>query len=245
MSNIVKRLWTALQPIVDLETGVVVAHEALLRGPQGTRWESPAALFDAANRLGHRDILEANARRLALARLLDLPADQKLFMNVDAWSPDIPAMPGRFDIPPERVVLEVSERQPVLENPVLLDQVRIWRSAGHTIALDDYGSGYMGVGAILMLEPDIIKLDRIMIAGVHHDRRRQAIVQTMAHLGEALGITVIAEGLETREEIACVRAAGIRFGQGYALGRPQRDPVAQPITVPSREESVNCRTDGA
>ncbi len=244
MSDIVKRLWTALQPIVDLETGQVVAHEALLRGPQGTQWESPAALFHAANRLGHRDVLEATARKLALDRLKDLPAHQKLFINVDAWSPDIPAMPGRPDIPPERVVLELSERQPILDNPALLDQVRHWRANGHSIALDDYGAGYMGVGALLMLEPDLIKLDHIMIADIDRDRKRQAIVQGLARLSGPLQATIIAEGLETPEEIACVRALGIRFGQGYALGRPQRDPAASPIMVPIRE-TAPCGNEGA
>ena len=79
-----EQLWSALQPIVDTDTGRVVAHEALLRGPQGTPWESPGALFAAAARLGHQVILEANARRLAIQRLSDLPSDQRLFVNIDA-----------------------------------------------------------------------------------------------------------------------------------------------------------------
>lgn len=101
-----RRLWSALQPIVALDSGYVVAHEALLRGPAGTDWESPAALFAAADRMGSRLVLEANARRMALRRLPDLPENQKLFINIDALSPEIPAMPGYSAIDPKRVTLK-------------------------------------------------------------------------------------------------------------------------------------------
>jgi len=107
------------------------------------------------------------------------------------------------------------------------------------VRLDNYGARYMGVGALLTLEPDIIKLDRVMIAGVHQDKRRQAIVQSLVRLGTALGVTVIAEGLETAEEIAFVRDAGVRWGQGYALGRPHREPAAPIVEVPSQKDRLN------
>ncbi len=125
-----EQLWSALQPIVDTDTGRIVAHEALLRGPQGTPWESPGALFAAAARLGHQVILEANARRLAIQRLSDLPSDQRLFVNIDAMVPDMPAAPRHPDILVHRIVLEISERQPIIDNPALWDQVSTWREAG-------------------------------------------------------------------------------------------------------------------
>lgn len=226
MADITKRLWTALQPIIDLETGEVVAHEALLRGPQGTSWETPAALFAIADRLGQRTTLEIHARRLALGRLKDLPTDQQLFMNVDMSNPDMPALPGYADVRPDRVILEISEQQPILDNPQLLEQIRHWRAAGHRIAMDDYGTGYMGIGAMLSINPDFIKLDRLVIAGVEHDPKRQAIMQSITRMSPILNAIIIAEGLETPDEIACVRDAGIRYGQGFGLGRPQRNPAA-------------------
>lgn len=229
-----KHLWMALQPIVNLDTGDVRAHEALLRGPRGTLWEAPHALFASADRLGQRQALEAYARKLAVARLQDLPPTQKLFLNVDIWDPDMPIVTPPGHIPAERIVIEISERQPVVDNPPLLAQVQRWRAMGHLIALDDYGAGYMGIGALLTLEPDILKLDRVMIAAVHQDRRRQAIVRAMAQLGDALGVAVIAEGVETTEELACVREAGVRWGQGFALGRPQREPRVHVRIPPAR-----------
>lgn len=218
-------LWSALQPIVDLETGTVLAHEALLRGAPGTAWESPAALFEKATALGQRVTLEAIARDLSLQRLYDLPPTQKLFMNVDALSPDIPALPGHPEIDPRRVVLEISEQQPVLTNPVLLEQVERWRAAGHAIALDDYGAGYMGIGAILTLRPDVLKLDRVIIAGLDQDPQRQIIVRHMVGMCQELGVMLLAEGIETRQELEAVQQLGVRVGQGFLLGRPHANPV--------------------
>ena len=76
-------LRSVLQPIVDAESGQILGHEALLRGPEGTEWESPAALFAEAARRGASEALEMEARRLAVARLADLPENQALFINVD------------------------------------------------------------------------------------------------------------------------------------------------------------------
>lgn len=224
-------LWSALQPIVNLQTGAVLAHEALLRGAPGTTWESPAALFEKATALGHRVTLEAIARDLSLRRLNDLPPNQKLFMNIDALSPDIPALPGHPEIDPQRVVLEISEQQPVLTNPPLLAQVERWRAAGHAIALDDYGAGYMGIGAILMLRPDVLKLDRVIIAGLDQDSRRQIIVRHMVGMCQDLGITLLAEGIETGPELAVLQHLGVGVGQGFLLGRPQVDPVTD-VAIP-------------
>ncbi len=231
-------LWSALQPLVDLNTGRVLAHEALLRGAPGTEWESPAALFVKATQLGHRVTLEAIARDLALRRLPDLPAHQKLFINIDAMSPEIPAMPGHPDVDPRGVVLELSEQQPVLTNPSLLAQVQAWRKAGHAIALDDYGAGYMGIGAILTLEPDVLKLDRVIVAELDQDPKRQIIVKAMVRMCRELGMTLIAEGIETPAELWTLQDLGVTVGQGFLLGKPGRDPVLE-VTLPSRQDQDN------
>ncbi len=232
MKDLGHELWSALQPIIDADTGQVVGHEALLRGGPGTSWESPGALFAAATRLGYRDILEANARRLALQRLGDLPAHQFLFMNVDVLSLDIPTVVGVREVPSHRVALELSEQQPVLDNPLLLQQVDNWRAAGHPIALDDYGAGYMGPGAILTLRPDILKLDRAIIVDIDSDRWKQEVVKAVAALCHTLGIAVIAEGVETPGEFVALRQAGVRYAQGFLFGRPERRPRLEPVALP-------------
>lgn len=215
----------ALQPVVDLTTRQVIAHEALLRGPAGTPWERPDTLFAAADRLGQRALLETNARRLAVNRLADLPDHHRLFINIDTLVPDIPAMPGHPSDYATRVTLEISERQPVVHNAALLEQVQHWRAMGHQIAIDDYGAGYMGAGALLALNPDILKLDRMVIAGIDYDRRRQVLVAAIARMGIDLGIQVIAEGIETKAECHAIQEAGVTLAQGYYLGHPQDHPV--------------------
>ncbi|NMP23162.1 EAL domain-containing protein [Sulfobacillus harzensis] len=227
-----KQLWSALQPIVDTDTGRVVGHEALLRGPQGSSWESPAALFAAAARLGHQVILEANARHLAVQRLPDLPPDQRLFVNIDAMVLDMPAAPGHPAILPHRVVLEISERQPIVDNPALWEQVGMWRESGFAIALDDYGAGFMGLGALLKLRPDLLKLDRVIVQDVDRDPVHRAAVKNMVDLGRDLDITIIAEGVETLTEYWELRASGVRYMQGFLLRKPQRAPVAGPVCLP-------------
>ena len=225
-------LWSALQPIVDTDTGRVVGHEALLRGPRGTPWETPAALFAAAERLGHQVILEVNARQLALRRLIDVPPQQCLFVNIDAMVDDMPAAPGRPEILPHRVVLEISERQPIVDNPALWAQVRTWRDAGFAIALDDYGTGFMGLGALLKLRPDLLKLDRVIVQHVEQDRVHRAVVKNIVELGRELEITIIAEGVETLDEFWALRACGVRYMQGFLLGKPLPQPVTSAILLP-------------
>lgn len=236
-------LWSALQPIVDTDTGRVVAHEALLRGPQNTPWASPGALFAAAARLGQQVILEANARRLAIQRLPDLPSDQRLFINIDAMVPDMPAAPRHPATLVHRIVLEISERQPIIDNPALWDQVSAWREAGHAIALDDYGAGYMGLGALLKLRPNLLKLDRVITQGVDESPVHRVAVKNMVDLGRDLDILVIAEGVETLEEFWALRACGIRYMQGYLLGKPQWAPVKGPVVMPpSAQWSMSAST---
>ena len=227
-----RQLWSALQPIVDTDTGRVVGHEALLRGPQGTAWELPGALFAAAARLGHQVMLEANARNLAIQRLHDLPPQQRLFVNIDTMVYDMPAAPARPALLPHRIVLEISERQPIIDNPALWNQVRTWRESGYAIALDDYGAGFMGLGALLKLRPDLLKLDRVIIQNVDQDPVHRAAVKNMVELGHDLEIAVIAEGVETLDEFWALRASGVRYMQGFLLGKPQHAPITGPLPLP-------------
>ncbi len=221
-------LWTALQPIVDLHTGAVIAHEALLRSR--SQPTAPDALFQAAIQTGQLAELEAAARRLALARIVDLPAPHKLAINIATECLEVP-LPRAVD--PSRIILEISERHAVVDNHPLIRLVDTWRRDGYTIALDDYGVGYMGLGAILMLKPHIIKWDRMLIQGIDHDAPRQTLLRTAQQMTAALGIIPIAEGIETPEELAFLRDAGIPYGQGFVLGRPQEHPRLHPIALPA------------
>ncbi len=144
----------------------------------------------------------------------------------------MPAGPRHPDILVHRIVLEISERPPIIDNPALWDQVSMWREAGYATALDDYGAGYMGLGALLKLRPDLLKLDRVITEGVDQDPVHRVAVKNMVDLGRDLGILVIAEGVETLEEFWALRAYGIRYMQGYLLGKPRSAPVKGAVAIP-------------
>ncbi len=90
----------------------------------------------------------------------------------------------------------------------------------------------MGLGALLKLRPDVLKLDRVIVQSVDRDPVHRAAVKNMVDLGRDLDITVIAEGVETWAEFWAVRACGVRYMQGFLLGKPQRDPVVGPVLLP-------------
>ncbi len=223
-----KSLWMAWQPIVGLEKGEIVGHEALVRGPIDSPWALPDAIFARAARLGQNAMLETICRRLAFAGGHErLPESQRLFVNVNLLTPGIPLDPGRVPLPPHRVAIEISEAQPILDNHVLLEQLAAWRDLGYWIVVDDYGTGYAGPGAILAIQPDIMKLDRRLISGIDSNMQKRQTVRAVRQWTHDLGIILVAEGIETLDELRVVQNLGVDYGQGYLLGRPERDPIAR------------------
>ncbi len=222
-------LHSVLHPIVQASSGQVIGHEALLRGPTSSAWESPAQLFAEADRQGDRVSLEQAARRLAVSRLPDLPSHQSLFVNIDpVVAPAVPPIPA----PPDRVVLEIAETRPIGDDQALRSQIDAWRLQGHRIAIDDYGAGYMGVKTLLALEPDIVKIDQAVIRGLDHHPARRAAVEAIMHVTQAIGpILVIAEGVETPEEFWALQDCGVDYMQGYLFGKPQESPIRDVVSV--------------
>ncbi len=209
------------QPIVELSTGVTFAFEALARS-RAKEFDSPIALFDAAvdqrvtGRLGRR------IRDLATS----VCTDHALFLNVhpeelsDRWlvQPDDPIFshaPG--------VYLEVTESVPLSHHDVVKSVISEVRSKGVGLVVDDLGAGYSNLRYIADLAPDLVKVDRGLVERLDGDRRRQRLLSAIVRLCNDLGSDVVAEGIETRGELEAVRNAGVRFAQGYLIGRPKED----------------------
>ena len=205
-------LTVALQPVLDLRTGSVHGFEALLRGPAGSD-VNPPALFRRARRERWLGELEYRARSLAFeAAERFLQGEEVLFLNADI----------RFPLPPSHypnLVLEVNEAQ-----DVSLAQVERLRKEGLRLYLDDYGISHGNLARILDIGPYGIKVDRSIIRGIAEDNRRFAIARALATLAADLGMELVAEGIETGEDLVAARRAGFGFGQGYYLGRPQQHP---------------------
>ncbi len=214
-------LWVAWQPIVDLRNGTILGHEALIRGPTGTPVAHPEKLFRWAADNGREEELERACRQRALdtARRNWIPG-QRVFLNLDGrWL----RLPGDWEHPTAAslpLAIEISEQRSVLGQPALLEALARWRSAGHLLVIDDYGTGYAGVVAVLAVQPDINKLDRALIARLDRDARKQAMVAAIRTWTRDNGVQIIAEGIETAGECEVLRDLGCEYGQGFFLGRP-------------------------
>ena len=216
----------ALQPIVALQDGAVFGHEALVRGPAGSPWSEPAGIIRDADQRGMARELELTCRRLALAAGARLSERQRLFLNVDVRHPHLPLDAGGAGLEPGQVVVEVSEERDVVDDPRVLETLQHWKRQGYMIALDDYGAGRSNLSTLLAVQPDVIKIDRSIIAGVDVNARHRIAVESVVRLAADLGIDVVAEGIETTQQLATLREIGVRLGQGFLLGAPARHPVA-------------------
>jgi EAL domain-containing protein (putative c-di-GMP-specific phosphodiesterase class I) len=207
------------QPIVDLARATVVGYEALARFPV----LGPLAWFGAARRHGVVDRLEAAAIRAALARRDDLPPNTFLTVNV---APDmLPTVPVQSVLeefsPLHRVVVELTEQVPIDDYRDLEPQLDRLRAAGALLAIDDAGAGYAGFQHLLKLRPHFVKLDRDLVAGLHRDEAKRALVQTLGHFASRIDAWILAEGIELAGELDTLAAIGVPLAQGYLLGRPQ------------------------
>ncbi|MHB1506424.1 MAG: sensor domain-containing phosphodiesterase [Sulfobacillus sp.] len=232
------QLWLALQPVVNLQTGEVLGHEGLIRGPVGSPWPTPDLLFAEAARSGQQRELERTCRQLAFLARKKQAVAQTLFMNVSMDDPDLPLNAKGRCVRPETVALEISEQQEILHNPEALHMVRRWRAAGHKIVLDDYGTGHASLGTLLAIQPDMVKIDRYIMAGLDHDRQRRVAVEAVAQLAWQMGVAVVVEGVETIGELRALRKLGIEYAQGFLLGRPISSAAADPCPVVVQEQRV-------
>jgi diguanylate cyclase (GGDEF)-like protein/PAS domain S-box-containing protein len=221
---------SVFQPIVELDTGRVVAYEALARGPQGPL-ERPDQLFAAARGAGRLAELDAACRSAALTGALaaGLAAPLTLFVNVEPEVLDRAPLEDLLEIAQSapgglRVVLEITERALATRPAELLRTVERVRSVGWGVAVDDVGAETMSLAFMPLLRPDVVKLDLRLV----QERPGPAIAEIMnavnAH-AERTGSVVLAEGIEHEAHLATARALGATLGQGWFFGRPGPGPV--------------------
>jgi len=131
----------------------------------------------------------------------------------------------------DRLVVEITEQAQVEDYDELNVSLARLRETGVRIAVDDAGAGYASLRHILRLEPDIIKLDKSLVRHVHRDRARRALATALISFATEIGATIVAEGIESADELHALRALGVTFGQGYHLARPHRPPVEPLVAV--------------
>ncbi|HEX2025501.1 MAG TPA: EAL domain-containing protein [Actinomycetota bacterium] len=214
------------QPIFDVHTGEVVGAEALSRFSLPPPRPPDQWFRDAAD-VGMANVLETAAAGAALGGLAELPRGAHVAINVSPDTVMDPMFARLLDAAPVgHVVLEVTEHAPVRDYGRLAAALDPLRERGLRLAVDDAGSGYAGLRHILRLAPDILKLDIDLTRGISTDRARHAMSVALIRFAEEMDMTVVAEGIETDQELEALRELGVPWGQGYLLGRPGPLPLA-------------------
>ncbi len=239
----VDRLHMAFQPIFDLREGAAgaqaeaegsrppSAYEALMRSDE-PGLETPLQVLDAAERLNRHPELGRQVRALVAAALDDLPAGPEVFVNIhasDLLDPSLYALEAPLSMHAHRVVLEVTERGSLDAIADLKERAVALRRLGYRLAIDDFGAGYAGLASFALLEPEIVKLDMSLVRNVHGDSMKRRLIESVNTLCAGLAIKVVAEGIESSEELEVIRGLGCQFGQGFALGRPTPTFLPPPL----------------
>ena len=233
------RLTTLLQPVLDLMDGRIMGYEALSRGPSNSPLHAPQTLFHVAEHLGLLPALDWACLRTALKTFARLNLPGQLFVNLSpgslldaSFTPDaMLASLANAGIASKRVVIEITESTPTLDYAHLRQVVTDLHAAGVEVAIDDLGEGFSSLRLWSELKPAFVKIDKHFIAGIHQDPHKIQFVRSIKLLAEGAHSHVIAEGVESPSELAVLKDLGIRFAQGYLIGRPS--PV--PIRIPPSE----------
>ena len=222
------------QPIVHLPSGTIYGVEALLR------WEHPdrgliapdafiavAEESDLIVEMGHHVLEIACIQAMEWAS--EVPSARNLTITVNAsgrelreasFSADVAAVVRRVGLNPHRLVLEVTERQMITDPAVLSEKLAPLKQMGVSLAIDDFGTGYSSLSALSQLPVDILKIAKSFVPGPDGSASGEAFVSAILKLGESLGLTMIAEGVETREQRDRLTRIGCPLAQGFYFGRP-------------------------
>lgn len=214
----------AFQPIVNLGTRQIFAHEALVRGSNGESAGHVLAQINAENRYAFDQSCRIKA--LEWAAKLQVPGMVSInFMPNAVYRAETCIRATleaaqRFNFPLERIIFEVTEQEQVLDIDHLSGILKAYRKQGFMTAIDDFGSGYAGLNLLADFQPDLIKLDMELIRGIDQDSVRQILVEATLQMCRKLKIQVIAEGIETSAELQTLNAMGVELFQGYLFAKP-------------------------
>ncbi len=225
-----ERITSLYQPIVNLRTSEIIGYEALSRGPEQTQFYSPLALIDKAHELNRIWDLEMLFRKKALEQLYKLENDKFLFINVD---PDVIKTPEfKSGLTKEyleqvggeetSIVFEITERTAISDYAAFQLILENYRRQGYLVAIDDVGAGYSGLKTINELRPNFIKIDMDLIRNIDKDAFKQALIKAFVDTSLTTNIKIIAEGIETKEEMKTLILLGVHAGQGFYLKKPAR-----------------------
>ncbi len=220
------------QPVFDLATGEMIGMEALSRGPRGSEFESGETLFSLAERTELLVPLERVCRQRSLEAAASSPPNRQIFLNLSPAAASDPEFlgPAFIDqvascgLSPDRIVLEITERTYAVYEGLFREVLSRFRQQHFRIAVDDVGTGYSNLTSLAEIEPDYLKFDNVFVRGIDRRSSKQDLLEALLSFARKMNTKVIAEGIETREELKILQTLGVPFGQGFLLARPM--PVA-------------------
>lgn len=218
------KLYTVYQPIIDLESSRILGHEALLRGNA-----SPEELFRRAEQVNRLFQLDIYAMNLAIEAYRNHERGSKLFINCHPASFHhfhsflTLAIIRNSQIEASQLVIEVTEHQS-LENQVKVrNHVKLLKELGVSLAIDDFGHGFNNFSLVELLQPEYIKLDKKLLKNIVFDRSARILLSGIRMFAKETNVKLIAEGIETKEQLDIIQDFGIDLGQGWYLGKPSRN----------------------
>jgi len=242
-----KRISTVFQPIVSLSDGSVYGYEALSRGPQNTDLQSPGVLFECADKYDKTWDLELLCRVKAIEAAGGIRTPFKLFLNVN---PNIihdakfkqgftKEYLSQYEINPENIIFEITEKGAVSNISDFICTIDNYKGQNYKIAIDDAGAGYSGLNMISDIHPHFIKLDMKLIRDIDKDVTKQLLIKSFAEFASLTNTYLIAEGIETKNELLKLIDIGVHFGQGYYLQRPNAslNPISGEVLLTINEEN--------
>ncbi|MDR0454264.1 MAG: GGDEF domain-containing protein [Deferribacteraceae bacterium] len=217
------------QPVVSLTDGQIYGYEALSRISDKELSMDIEYMFRVADKINRLWELETLCRKKSLENAKTIGADKKLFINVHSnIIHDNKFKEGftkqrldEYAINPDNVIFEITERTAILDIDAFMGSINHYKKQNYKIALDDVGAGYSGLNILTNIKPNIIKLDMGLIRNIDKDNTKQLLCKAMIDFCKNAGIKLIAEGIETDEELKVLIKLNADFGQGYFLGIPQ------------------------
>lgn len=222
------------QPIVDIKDNSIYGYELLSRGiKEDGSIMPPYEMFKLARESDLLFNLDRQARETAIVSSAREGLDKKLFINflpTVIYNPEVCLrttinLINKFNFKSENVIFEVVETEDIKDSNHLNSILDFYRNKGFKIALDDVGSGYSSLNNLSKFYPDYIKIDLEIIRNIDKNKLQQEIFKALVAMAENTNIKVLAEGVETREELEFVVAQGADLVQGYLFGRPLPKPL--------------------
>ncbi len=222
-----QKLHMVFQPIVSMRQKKTVGFEALVRSEE-PEMKNPAVLFDTAGLLARQPELSKAIYASVAKRAPEIRQELMIFVNVhppDLLDDSLHGTGSPLAPHSHRVVLEITERASIDKMGDIGPVVNDLRRLKYRLAVDDLGTGYAGLASFTQLGPEFVKLDRSLVMGIDKHPTKQRVVSAMYHLCADLGMTVISEGVETKDELTTLMSLGADYLQGYLFARPASEII--------------------